>query len=240
MAMRGRLTLLLHAVGLQALAVRGAPTATVGAHAAPTYASAATASAGSQQLLVPVSRSAWAAAGGFAPTAVVTTNAPVLRWSSKVESGGTFAYTVDVSTDAGTAVWTSGEVWQGNWPAHAPAFPGLCVYEGPPLEAGVTYTFRVSERQAADGSGRNVSTSWTAGSGRFQAHASLPSARDELVATLQTANVSRLWNTSRHSIVSSAGLPSGGLILKPSKHVPGHSCAVRQPNTVFLGAPRLH
>jgi hypothetical protein len=91
-------------------------------------------------------RSAWAhlpAGGGDAAINVVTTNAPVLRWASKVQSGGTFAYTVTVvngSSSAAAVVWTSGEVWQGNWPAHAPAFPGLCVYEGPPLARGAIYS----------------------------------------------------------------------------------------------------
>ena len=53
------------------------------------------------------SRSAWV---GASATAVVTTNAPVLRWSSQVESTGTFAYSVDVTDATGAAVWSSGEV----------------------------------------------------------------------------------------------------------------------------------
>ena len=119
------------------------------------------------------------------PTPTVSTNAPVLRWKTQVQSGGTFAYTVAVSDSQGSQVWTSGEVWQGNWPAHSPPFPGLCVYEGPPLQAGSKYTFSVRERQAADGTGKNVSTSWAAGSGSFQTSAQLPTARDELIMELQ-------------------------------------------------------
>ena len=102
-------------------------------------------------------RSAWVGA-----SATVSTNAPVIRWPSQVESGGTFAYTVTV-TSLGDDVWSSGEVWQGNWPAHSPAFPGLCVYEGPALTASTTYNFTVTEQQAADASGHNASRSWDAG-----------------------------------------------------------------------------
>ena len=155
-------------------------------------------------------RSAWASAAGGDAGAVVTTNAPVLRWVSKVQSGGTFAYTVTVSGSDGAVVWTSGEVWQGNWPAHSPAFPGLCVYEGPPLVAGATYTFSIMERQAADATGKNVSTSWSAGTGSFQAHSALPSAKDELSAQLRGHNMTKLWNTSSTSIWSRVE-PSGFL-----------------------------
>ena len=140
---------------------------------------------------------AWAS--GTTTVDTVDTNAPVLRWASKVDSGGTFAYRVDVA-QAGTAVWTSGEVWQGNWPSHSPAFPGLCVYEGPALEAGATYTFSVTEQQAADHNGHNVSRSWSAGTGSFTAAAGLPSAKAELIAQLRTPNVTNLWNTSSLSI----------------------------------------
>merc|ERR1719174_374703 len=71
---------------------------------------------------------------------VVTTNAPVLRWNSSVDSGGTFAYQVDIAsvtsdgiTHTTTPLWSSGQVWLGNWPASSPAFPGLCVYDGEAL-----------------------------------------------------------------------------------------------------------
>ena len=83
------------------------------------------------------SMSAWAEQEGDAhdaPTVVVTTNAPVLRWKTLIDSGGTFAYSVEVYADgvpvhgtplqqeqkqqapqATQVVWTSGQVWQGNW-----------------------------------------------------------------------------------------------------------------------------
>lgn len=52
----------------------------------------------------------------------IATNAPVLRWESKVDPGGTFGYSVTVSAADG-AVWTTGDVWMGNWPVGMP-FPG--------------------------------------------------------------------------------------------------------------------
>jgi hypothetical protein len=151
-------------------------------------------------------RSAWTGSG----VTVVSTNAPVLRWASMVQSRGTFSYSVDVADATGTAVWSSGEVWQGNWPIHSPAFPGLCVYEGPSLVPGATYSFAVTEQQAADGTGKNVSTRWAAGSGRFQAHSELPSAQAELIAQLHSANMTQLWNASSTSIWSRVE-PSGFL-----------------------------
>lgn len=150
-------------------------------------------------------RSAWAGS-----TTIVSTNAPVLRWASSVQSGGTFSYTVLVADAVGTEVWSSGEVWQGNWPAHAPKFPGLCVYEGPSLVAGATYSFSVTEQQVADETGKNVTTSWTAGGGKFQVHSDVPSAQAELVAQIHSANMTRLWNTSSTSIWSRVE-PSGFL-----------------------------
>lgn len=64
---------------------------------------------------------------------------------------------------------------------------------------------------AQDGSGQNVSTSWSAGSGRFQAHRTLlPSAKDELIAELRSPNMTKLWNTSSTSIWSRVE-PSGFL-----------------------------
>ena len=44
--------------------------------------------------LVASTRSAWA---GAADPAVVSTHAPVLRWASRVDSAGTFAYSVEVT-----------------------------------------------------------------------------------------------------------------------------------------------
>ena len=88
---------------------------------------------------------------------VVMTNAPVLRWNSSVDSGGTFAYQVDIArvtsdgiTHTTTPLWSSGQVWLGNWPASSPAFPGLCVYDGEALAPSTTYSFTVQEWQAAD------------------------------------------------------------------------------------------
>ena len=55
----------------------------------------------------------------------IASNAPVLRWNSKVDPGGTWGYSVTVSAEdeeAG-AGWTTGDVWMGNWPAGMP-FPG--------------------------------------------------------------------------------------------------------------------
>jgi len=144
--------------------------------------------------------SAWA--GGAAP-AVVDTNAPVMRWHTQVDSQGTFAYKVTVhsaSDGAAALLWTSGEVWQGNWPATSPAFPGLCVYAGPALAAGATYTFTVTETQAADSNGHNASRSWSGGAGSFKAAATLPSAKAELLSELRTTNATKLWNTSMSSI----------------------------------------
>ena len=143
-------------------------------------------------------RSAWAGSG--APTATVDTNAPVLRWATEVESAGTFAYQVDVTSSSNAAVWSSGEVWQGNWPVHSPAFPGLCVYEGPALTPATTYNFKVIEQQAADATGHNASRIWNAGSGSFITAADLPTPQDELIAELASANMTTLWNTSRASI----------------------------------------
>jgi hypothetical protein len=149
-------------------------------------------------------RSAWTNAA-----TTVSTNAPVLRWSTKVDSRGTFAYTIDVHNQSGV-VWTSGEVWQGNFPPSSPAFPGLCVYEGPELLTGGSYTFSVTEQQAADGMGHNISTSWPCGNGSFTASNSLPSAKTELIAELENANHTKLWNTSMKSIIGRVE-PSGFL-----------------------------
>ena len=153
-------------------------------------------------------RSAWV--GGSATT--VSTNAPVLRWTTQVDSQGTFAYKVDVTkSGAPASIWSSGEVWQGNWPAHAPAFPGLCVYEGPSLEAGTTYKFEVTELQAADRIGHNASRSWIVGSGSFLTAVALPDAKAELIAQLRSnSNMTTLWNTSSTSIWSRVE-PSGFL-----------------------------
>jgi hypothetical protein len=152
--------------------------------------------------------SVWA---GTEASTTVNTNAPVLRWSSQVDSGGTFAYQVDVTSEPeNKVVWSSGEVWQGNWPSHAAAFPGLCVYEGPDLAPGHTYRFTVREQQAANSTGQNASRSWDAGTGTFATSANLPSAKQELIAELGKPNMTKLWNTSSTSIVARVE-PSGFL-----------------------------
>lgn len=166
-------------------------------------------------------RTAWTAplpnssSSSSSSTSLVNTNAPVLRWQTLIDSGGTFAYKVDVFAGSGVLmddalVWSSGQVWQGNWPAHSPPFPGLCVYEGPGLVAGASYTFNVSEWQAADHNGLKVNKTWQAGTGSFTAAATLPSAKDELIQELQSPNMTKLWNTSSSSVWSRVE-PSGFL-----------------------------
>ncbi len=141
----------------------------------------------------------------------VNTNAPVMRWTTQVDSSGTFAYQVDVRSEPdGHLVWSTGEVWQGNWPSHAPAFPGLCVYEGPELSPGRAYSFNVREQQAADSSGHNASRSWDAGAGTFITSTELLSAKQELISELGKPNMTKIWNTSSTSIVSRVE-PSGFL-----------------------------
>ena len=68
------------------------------------------------------------------------------------------------------------------------------------LVSRTRYAFSVTEYQAADGTGRNVSASWRAGEGRFQAHGALASAKAELATLLGTANLTKLWNTSSTSV----------------------------------------
>lgn len=150
---------------------------------------------------------AWTGKGS---PALISTNAPILRWTSQVDSGGTFAYQVDVITEDGGKVWSSGEVWQGNWPVTSLAFPGLCVYEGPQLQAGATYFFTVMEHQAANGQGVNISRSWSAGRGSFKMTPDLRSAKDELIHELKKPNMTKLWETSSTSLWSRVE-PSGFL-----------------------------
>ena len=106
--------------------------------------------------------------------------------------------------------WSSGKVWQGNWPSNSPPFPGLCVYEGPGLVAGSTYTFAVSEWQGADHNGVKVNRTWQAGTGSFKAMSALKSAKDELIQELKAPNMTKLWNTSSTSVWSRVE-PSGFL-----------------------------
>ena len=149
---------------------------------------------------------------------IVATNAPVLRWNSSVDSGGTFAYQVDVfsaatTTDGSprmTPLWSSGRVWLGNWPSSSPSFPGLCVYDGVDLSPNTTYTFTVQEWQAADHTGKKVNTTWSAGHGNFMTSATLPPAKEELISELRAPNMTRLWDTSSTSVWSRVE-PSGFL-----------------------------
>ena len=148
----------------------------------------------------------------------VTTNAPVFRWNSSVDTGGTFAYQVDLfsavmATDISAPIkpiWSSGQVWLGNWPAYSPSFPGLCVYDGAALAPNTTYTFTVQEWQAADHTGKKINTTWSAGTGRFLTSATLPLVKAELISELQSPNMTKLWTTSSTSIWSRVE-PSGFL-----------------------------
>lgn len=156
-----------------------------------------------------------AAAGVPLPSVVVDTNAPVLRWTSRVDSGGTFAYRVVVTSAAkeqpSSIVWDSGEVWQGNWPSWSPPFPGLAVFEGPGLTPGAEYRFSVTEFQAANHLGHNISSSWPAGAGAFRASSTLVDAKTELIAQLRSHNVSLIWSNVTASIVGR---------VQPSGHLP--------------------
>eukprot|EP01052_Picozoa_sp_SAG31_P028211 SAG31_NODE_2703_length_5220_cov_6.258153_2_plen_740_part_00 len=190
-----------------------------------------------------ISMSAWVstcnAHGSVQTAALVHTNAPVMRWQSRVDSAGTFGYRVDVTVAASQdTVWTSGNVWLGNWPPSSPSFPGLCVYSGPPLQRGATYNFSVVEWQSTNAAGVNVSKTWTVGTGSFTAAADLRSARTELMAELRNPNMTQLWRSSSQSLWSRVE-PSGFLPLSPGNGDRTASMYVRDAAGMLVGILEL-
>jgi hypothetical protein len=158
--------------------------------------------------------------------AVVSTHAPVMRWTSTVRpagdgaGGGVFAFRVNVSAAAANTLsdtpyhWSTGEVYQqplGTW-------TGLAVYEGAALQAGHGYAWTAEERWVAFPNGSRPTAGWQqVGTGSFTTSPILPSVEEELRQVMDSPNMSRLWNGSWHSVadrVTSSGfLPtsvSGG------------------------------
>ena len=165
-----------------------------------------------------VASSGVASSGASSSAACVTSNAPVLRWASRVDPSGVFAYRVDLApvtaaaAAAGAAVYSTGWIFATNEP-----FPGLHVLDGaggllPELAPGATYNYSVFEQQWASAPGQPPApwppAEWLAASGSFCTAAALPSSRDEARAELAAANFSLLF---RNSLASVAGRvqPSG-------------------------------
>ena len=160
-----------------------------------------------------VASPAHAAAAAATAADCVSSNAPVLRWATRVDPSGVFAYRVDLwRADVAGAPASTGWIYATNEP-----FPGLHVLDGasgqlPELVAGAVYNYSVSELQWASAPGKPPAPfpppEWLAANGSFCTSAALPSARDEARAQLGGANISTLF---RNSLASVAGRvqPSG-------------------------------
>ena len=154
----------------------------------------------------PLSRSSATLSSWAGVTAtVVTTNAPVLHWSSSATpaapgfaSTAIIALRVNVSASGGALGWSTGEM-RTNVLA---SWQGLAVYEGPGLTAGARYSWTAEERIVAFSNGSTPTTAALAvvASGSFTAAASLLSARAEAAAVTSAPNMSALWSGSWHSV----------------------------------------
>jgi hypothetical protein len=83
----------------------------------------------------------------------VENNTPVIKWNTRVDLSGTWAYRVCVSSSSSSCVdsnvvWDSGFVWQENEP-----FDGTCHYDGPMLAHSITYFWTAWEWQLSSASG---------------------------------------------------------------------------------------
>eukprot|EP00040_Diaphanoeca_grandis_P030357 m.179339 g.179339 ORF g.179339 m.179339 type:complete len:802 (-) comp31971_c0_seq3:129-2534(-) len=151
--------------------------------------------------------------GQCVDAAMITTNAPVLRWNSTVATptqtgqvvAPIFSFRINVSVDIDgdgddtAPLWTD-EVYQQSH-AH---WRGLTVYQGPSLMASTTYRWSVEERFVALKQGYAPppaqSTYTVVGAGCFQTISTLSSARDEAAAEMASTNVTALWQGSVASV----------------------------------------
>ena len=112
-------------------------------------------------------------------TLVITTNAPVLRWTTRVDPtlphhGPTAIVALRVNVSGQGAFWSTGDVRQNV----LSSWQGLAVYEGPDLVANASFEWTAEERVVAYSNGSAGSSTFElAGSGRFLTSPDLPSAR---------------------------------------------------------------
>ena len=139
--------------------------------------------------------------------AAISTNSPQLSWTTRVNPrcmglsnaarppaqtsstslalrarSGVFAYRVAVAAPGVAPEWDSGWVFAENEP-----FPGLYIYDGPPLLRGVTYNWTASELQWQPYPpipGPYPTAPWVAGTGAFVVSPDLLSPEAEAVAEL--------------------------------------------------------
>lgn len=138
--------------------------------------------------------------------AFITTNAPQLHWDTLVNPSGVFAYRVVVTSNA-SPEWDSGWIYGENEP-----FPGVYVYDGPPLLRGETHNWTASELQWQPYPplpGHYPTPAWVAGSGSFSVPSGLLSPEEEASQELNVAfNFSTLAANALASVTARVQ-PSG-------------------------------
>jgi hypothetical protein len=144
------------------------------------------------------------ASSGCCSAALVATNAPQFKWTSRVDPSGVFAYRVIVAS-AAAPEWDSGWVYGENEP-----FPGIYVYDGPQLERGAIYNWTATELQRyPPAPGEQLAPPWVAGTGWFEVPSDLPLAVAEASTELNiAANFTKLAANALSSITARIS-PSG-------------------------------
>ena len=144
--------------------------------------------------------------------AFVSTNAPVLRWPTRIDLtlphlGPTAVLSLRVNVTGTNAFWSTGDIRQNV----LSSWQGLAVYEGPGLTANATYDWTAEERVVAYSNGTaGPATFELAGSGSFVTSPTLRSARLEAAAAMTAPNITALWNGSWQSVATRLA-PSGFL-----------------------------